>query len=87
MAEKNIQKQFENIKSVIDTNIQTIKSLKEQSEGLENIIKSMANQEASATTKQNLEKIKNNVDKSIDTLFQETKELFLAFDSLVNELF
>jgi hypothetical protein len=68
MAEKNIQKQFENIKSVIDTNIQTIKSLKEQSEGLENIIKSMANQEASATTKQNLEKIKNNVDKSIDTL-------------------
>lgn len=84
---KNIQKQFENIKSVIDTNIQTIKSLKEQSEGLENIIKSMANQEASATTKQNLEKIKSNVDKSIDTLFQETKELFVAFDNLVNELF
>lgn len=84
---KNIQKQFENIKSVIDTNIQTIKSLKEQSEGLENIIKSMANQEVSSETKENLQKIKQNVDNSIDTLFKETRDLFLAFDNLVNELF
>ena len=84
---KNIQKQFENIKSVIDTNIQTIKSLKEQSTGLEEIIVSMSDKETSDLMKTRLKSIKDNVDKSIETLIQETKELFIAFDQLVHELF
>lgn len=84
---KNIQKQFENIKSVIDTNIQTIKSLKEQSTGLEEIITSMSDKETSDLMKTRLKSIKENVDKSIETLIQETKELFIAFDQLVHELF
>ena len=84
---KNIQKQFKNIKSVIETNITAIKSLNDQSNGLEKIITSMSDQNITDGTKESLEQIKNKIDDAIDTLSRETRELFSAFDKLVDELF
>ncbi|MDA0617350.1 MAG: hypothetical protein O3A66_01345 [Proteobacteria bacterium] len=82
-----LKEQFKNIKSVIETNIAAIKSLNEQSNGLETIITSMSNQDPTNDTKAKLEQIKVKIDEAIKTLTQETKELFVAFDKLVDELF
>lgn len=82
-----LKEQFKNIKSVIETNISAIKSLNEQSNGLQTIIASMSEQNATDGTKQSLEAIKVKIDDAIKILSQETKELFEAFDKLVDEIF
>jgi len=82
-----LKEQFKNIKSVIEANIAAIKSLNEQSNGLEKIITSMSDKNATDGTKESLQQIKNKIDDAIDTLSQETRELFSAFDKLVDELF
>jgi DNA-directed RNA polymerase sigma subunit (sigma70/sigma32) len=83
----NLREQFQNIKDIINTNIKAIKSLTEQSKLMEELIKNSSNITAKDETTAKLEEIKKNVDKSIETLTQETKELFVALDTLVNELF
>jgi len=82
---KNFKEQFEKLKAIIETNIETIRSLIEQSEELSKVIQGLKPEDVDL--KKSLETIKLNVSDSIKTLAKETTNLFETYDKLIDEVF
>lgn len=82
---KNFQDQFENLKSIIETNVSTLKSLLKQSDHLSEIIQQMG--DTDSVLKNQLEDSKKNIAESIDILVLKTQELFKVYEELVDKVF
>lgn len=68
---KKVNDQFDILKTSIESNIKTIKSLIDQSNELYRIISRLPDDEV----KENLNKVRNNLSESIDNLISQNKEL------------
>ncbi|MDA0781890.1 MAG: hypothetical protein PQ612_02190 [Rickettsiales bacterium] len=85
---KSFQEQFKNLKEIIAANVQSLKGLIQQSENLSEIIEKLDETEPkSKELKEQLEQIKSQLSKSIDELVTHTRQLFEAYDKLIDEAF
>ena len=82
MIGKDFTEQFKSIKSVIDSNIATLQSMIKQSDGLKAIIAKIGTG-VDEGVKKDLESIKEGIDTDIKSLTTKTRELFEAYDKLV----
>jgi uncharacterized protein YoxC len=82
MIGKDFSEQFKSIKSVIDSNIETLERMIKQSDGLKSIIAKIGTG-VDEDTKKELEDIKDGIDSDIKSLTTKTRELFEAYDKLV----
>lgn len=80
-----MKKQFKSIKNVINTKAQAIKELIKQSEDLSEIIKELDDSD-NKKMKTSLQKIKDNISESVETLVEQTENLFKAYDKLIDEV-
>lgn len=76
-----MKEHFSTINNVINLNAQAIKDLITQSQNLDNIINRLNNKNS---IKQTLEDIKDNISNSIRTLVEQTENLFVAYDKLID---
>ncbi len=79
---KDIKQKLQTVDEIVDSNIANIKALIKQSEELEQVISHINDEEI----KQSLGKIKNNIDYSLENLFEDTKKLFEQYKQLMSSL-
>lgn len=84
---KNFKDQFDNLKKIIDSNVEALKGLISQSESLQKTIDDLEGKENCADTRQSLISIKTGIHESIGKLIKQTGELFETYDKLVDEVF
>lgn len=87
---KNFKEQFDNLKKIIDANIDTLTALIKQSDKLSVVINSLEEKkddEECKKTIESLEAIRSGISKSIEELVSQTRELFKTYDKLVDEVF
>lgn len=84
---KVFKEQFDNLKKIIDANIDALTALIKQSEQLNNIINDLEGKDNCKDIRGSLESIKANISDSIGKLVYQTKDLFKTYDRLVDEVF
>ncbi len=84
---KHVQIQFENLKSIIENNIVTLRGLLDQSDKLSDLIQKIGKESDSSEIKGKLEETKAGISRSIDILIAQTESLFKVYKSLVEEIF
>lgn len=82
---KDFSKQFESIKSIIDSNITTLENLFTQSDSLKEMIEKIG-KDGTKETIDTLTGIKRGIDSDISSLMINTKKLFITYNQLVNEM-
>ncbi|MFT4967762.1 MAG: Mg2+ and Co2+ transporter CorA [Candidatus Deianiraeaceae bacterium] len=80
-----VKNQFDNIKKLIDLNIESIGQLISQADGLEKIINDTESS-LQAQVKKQLQDVRNNIVKSINGLMEHTNDLFKSYDDLIDTL-
>ncbi len=83
---KNFQDQFQSLGNIIQANVETIKNLLTQSERLSEIITDIGDKCENPQLIVNLQDSKNKISESIESLITQTKELFVTYDKLINEV-
>lgn len=87
---KNFQTQFNKLRSIIQANVSTLKSLIDQSDSLSEIIRSLGDnpeEESNKQLKEKLESIKRQIATSIQELTTQTERLFDSYNQLIEEVF
>ena len=84
---KNFKQQFQSLRSIIQTNVDTLKKLLEQSDELSKIITVLRESSGGTEVVEQLSDLKKNVSNSIDILISQTEQLFNSYDRLVEEIF
>ena len=87
MDKREIVLQNNNIKSSIQKNIETIKSLIEESDDMKRIIEQLKKQEFNKFVAQDLEKTLQNINRSIKSLLDQTNLLFDSYKRLIQFTF
>ena len=87
MDKREIVLQNNNIKSSIQKNIETIKSLIEESDDIKRIIEQLKKQEFNKFVAQYLEKTLQNINRSIKSLLDQTNLLFDSYKRLIQFTF
>ncbi len=87
MNKKEIILQNTNIKSSIQKNIEMIKSLIEESDNIKRIVEQLKKQEFNKVVAQDLEKILDNINRSIKNLLDQTNVLFDSYKRLIQFTF
>ena len=83
----NFREQFENLRTIIETNVATLRSLLKQSEQLSELVQKIQNSEKDNELKKQLVESKTNITTSIDVLVGQTQNLFKVYENLVDEVF
>ena len=84
---KNFKEQFDNLKKIIDANIDALTALIKQSDQLNDVISSLEGKDNCKETRNSLEEIKENISDSIGKLIDQTKDLSKTYGKLVEEVF
>lgn len=84
---RNFKEQFDNLKKIIDANIDALIALIKQSDQLNDVINSLERKDNCKETRESLESIKSNISDSIEKLISQTQELFKTYDKLLEEVF
>lgn len=79
----NIQDNYQNIRNLIKSNVDTIITLVEQAQGLEKIVNSISDSETDKELKQKLEKQISDLRGTIAQLVSQTEDLFTSYDEMV----
>jgi len=87
MDKREIVLQNNNIKSSIQKNIETIKSLIEESDDIKKIVEQLKKQEFNKLVAQDLEKTLQNINRSIKVLLDQTNVLFDSYKKLIQFTF
>jgi len=84
---KNFKDQFDNLKEILKSNIDTISALIKQSNQLSEVIATLENQKDCESIKRNLNVVRSEIAASIDKLIDQTRQLFETYDELIEEVF
>ena len=87
MDKREIVLQNDNIRNSIQRNIETIKKLIEESDDIKRIIEQLKKQEFNKVAWQDLEKILQNINRSIKDLLDQTNLLFDSYKKLIQFTF
>lgn len=87
MDKREIILQNNNIKSSIQKNIETIKSLIEESDDIKRIVEQLKKQEFNKLVAQDLERILDTINRSIKNLLDQTNVLFDSYKKLIQFTF
>lgn len=83
----SIQNNYQNIRNMIKSNVDTIILLVEQAQGLEKIVADIADNEANNDLKNKLENQIADLRKTIADLVKQTESLFESYDEMVQSAF
>ena len=83
----SIQNNYQNIRNMIKTNVDTIILLVEQAQGLEQIVNNISDNEANSDLKNKLENQIAELRKTIADLVKQTESLFESYDEMVQSAF
>lgn len=86
LMKKNFQGQFKNLGNIIQANVSTLRNLLEQAENLSEIINSLGDSPVNAPVKMQLEESRRKISESIDSLIDQTKNLFDTYDKMIDEV-
>lgn len=84
---KNFQDQFESMRNIMKSNVNTIKNLLIQSDNLSTIICDLTSQGNNTDTITNLQKLRKDIEKSIESLVKQSENLFDTYQKLTEEVF
>ena len=79
----SIQDNYQNIRNLIKSNVDTIITLVEQAQNLEKIVNSISDSETEKDLKQRLEQQINSLRVTIAQLVDQTEDLFKSYDEMV----
>jgi K+/H+ antiporter YhaU regulatory subunit KhtT len=79
----NSKNQLDNLKKIIDANIDALTALIKQSDQLNDVISSLEGKDNCKETRNSLEEIKENISDSIGKLIDQTKDLTETYSKLV----
>lgn len=79
----NIQVNYQNIRNLIKSNVDTIVTLVEQAQNLEKIVNSISDSETEKELKQKLETQISSLRSTIAQLVDQTESLFESYDEMV----
>ena len=83
----NIQDNYQNIRNLIKSNVDTIVTLVQQAQGLEKIVNSISDNETEKDLKCKLEQQINDLRATIAKLVSQTEDLFASYDEMVESSF